>query len=210
MSLRCTQFFAPLFVLCWAALACDREGGSAGHALPSADSRDNGPLPVLHAVPDFSLTNEDAKPFGSKELAGKPYLAAFMFTRCPSICPELTQRMKEVDVAVKKANKKLQIVSISVDPENDTPEVLRAYTKKHGADVPNWAFLTGEYETIARTSEDGFKIALAGTIDEGKPHLGITHGSHLILVDSGGKIRGYFRSSEDETTSAIVQALDRL
>jgi protein SCO1/2 len=165
---------------------------------------------VLHSVPDFSFTNEEAKSFSSSHLRGKPYLAAFMFTRCPSVCPELTRRMKEVDQAVKQAHKTLQLISISVDPENDTPQVLKSYAKKHGADVDNWAFLTGDYATIAKTSEDGFKIALAGKIEEGKPHLGITHGSHLILVDGAGKIRGYFRSSEDETASEIVQALSRL
>jgi protein SCO1/2 len=133
-----------------------------------------------------------------------------MFTRCPSICPDLTRHMKEVDQAVKAANKKLGLVSISVDPENDTPEVLRAYAKKYGADVDNWAFLTGDFATIARTSEEGFKIALAGKVEEGKPHLGITHGSHLVLVDGSGKIRGYFRSSESETPSAIVAALSQL
>lgn len=210
MSSRRIAVLAAMCLLCAVALACDRRDDSAGHQLPSPRSRSDGPLPVLHAVPEFSFTNEDGRVFGSKELAGKPYLAAFMFTRCPSICPELTKRMKAVDAAVKKANKELRLVSISVDPENDTPEVLRAYAQKHGAHVENWTFLTGDYEKIARTSEEGFKIALSGKLEEGKPHLGITHGSHLILVDRRGKIRGYFRSSEGETVTDVVRALDRL
>lgn len=210
MASRRIDLLAAVWLLCAGQLACNREEGSAGHTLSSPSSREDAPLPVLHPVPEFSLTNEDGKPFGSKNLQGKAYLAAFMFTRCPSICPDLTKRMKEVDQAVKKANQKLELVSISVDPENDTPEVLRAYAKKHGADVDNWSFLTGDFATIARTSEDGFKIALAGKVEEGKPHLGITHGSHLILVDGRGKIRGYFRSSENETPSAIVRALQQL
>lgn len=201
---------SALFLSFALALSCSREEESAGHPIAPPDSANDGALPVIHSVPDFSFRNEDGETFGSKELAGRPYLAAFMFTRCPSICPRLTKRMKEIDSAVKKAGKKLQLVSVSVDPENDSPEVLTAFARKHGADVENWAFLTGDYKTIAKTSEEGFKIGLSGTIEAGKPHLGITHGSHLILVDGSGKIRGYFRSSDDETVTDVVKALNRL
>src|SRR5690606_11761517 len=115
-----------------------------------------------------------------------------------------------IDAAVKKSGHHLQILSISVDPENDQPEVLRAYAKKFGANVPNWNFLTGDYQMILKTAEQGFKIGLSGKADESKPHLGITHGSHLVLVDGEGQIRGYFRSSEASVPGEIVAALARL
>lgn len=204
---------APHFLLCCFAIvsvACDWKADEAGHPISRTEPNDTDKPPVLSSVPSFSFTNEDGKPFGSKELAGKPYLVAFMFTRCPSICPALTRRMKEVDQAAKKAKKELKLVSISVDPDNDTPEVLNEYAKKHGADVNNWAFLTGDHSKVAKTSEDGFKMALTGQLEEGKPHLGITHGSHLILVDGAGQIRGYFRSTEGESVQAIVKALEQL
>ncbi len=210
MSPRNLGLFVASIGLSSGAFGCNENEQSAGRPIEGPSGRDDGSLPVLHAVPEFSFRDQGGKSFGSNQLSGRPYLAAFMFTRCPSICPRLTKRMKEIDAAVKKADKNLQLVSFSVDPEHDTPEVLAAYAKKHGANLDNWAFLTGDYKTIAKTSEEGFKIGFSGTIDEGKPHLGITHGSHLILVDGDGKIRGYFRSSDDETVTEVVRALDRL
>lgn len=210
MSLRSFALCVVLSGLILESTACDRKTDDAGYPIAPKLADKGGALPVLSHVPPFSFTNEDGKPFGSKELAGKPYLVAFIFTRCPSICPELTRQMKTVDQAVKKSKKVLQLVSISVDPENDTAEVLSAYAKKHGADTENWAFLTGDHHQIAKTSEDGFKMAFSGQVDETKPHLGITHGSHLILVDGAGRIRGYFRSTEDKSVEDIIEALDHL
>lgn len=209
MSLRQT---APLFLaLCCAlAVSCNEQEQSAGRPIGGPSSSEADELPVLHTIPKFSLQNQEGKDFGSEQLAGRPYLAAFMFTRCPSICPRLTKKMKNIDAAVKSAGKSLQLLSVSVDPDNDTPEVLSAYAQKHGADVDNWEFLTGDYGTIAKVSEEGFKIGLSGKIEEGKPHLGITHGSHFILVDGAGRIRGYFRSSDDDTVTKVVEALDKL
>ncbi len=205
--------WASSIVCSLSVLACEptpnKNQGEGGHALPRGN-RPSGKLPHLNSVPAFSLTNQRALNFGSAELKGTPYLVAFVFTRCPSVCPSVMKRMKEVDEAMKKASKKLNLVSISVDPENDTPEVLTAYAKKYGADVPNWTLLTGSHRTILHTAEEGFKVGLAGSIDEKKEHLGITHGSHFVLVDSQGSIRGYYRSSEKGTVSALVHAMDNL
>lgn len=208
-----------LFIMTYATAflsGCDREqrGGEAGHPLPDREKQEQDqaqqPLPLLAVVPPFTLTNQDGKPFGTETLKGKAYVAAFMFTRCPSICPELTRKMKDASELVAKKGLEVEFLSISVDPENDTPEVLKAYAKKHGADRPNWNFLTGDYQTILKTSEDGFKVGLSGSIDESKPHLGITHGSHLVLVDGQGQIRGYFRSSEDSVAEDLAAALAKL
>jgi|GEM_PF-338231 len=185
----------------------DTQGGAAAIVVAT---KETGPLPVLGQVPAFSFTNEEGETFGSKDLSGKPYLAAFMFTRCPSICPQLTAKMKEVSDSLADGEQELRLVSFSVDPENDTPEVLKAYAKKHHADLPHWSFLTGDYKLIAKTAEQSFKLALSGEIDEKKPHLGITHGSHLVLVDGNGNLRGYFRSSEKEAAAAVARALRRL
>lgn len=199
--------WAPLlFVLPLCALSCDINLDGA----KKRASLDQGPLPQLSSIPKFSFTNQDGRTFGSTELQGTPYLAAFVFTRCPSICPEVMHRMKEVDIAVKAAKKQLNMLSISVDPENDTPAVLKEYAQKYGANEKNWNLLTGDHKEIAKTAEEGFKLGLSGTIDESKPHLGITHGSHFVLVDGTGTIRGYYRSSEATTPQQIASDLDRL
>lgn len=190
---------------CAPGLACNREGDA-----PPAHEEDTGPLPILGQVPEFSLTSHTGASFGSEELGGKPYLAAFMFTRCPSVCPRLTERMAEVADRVKADGRTLEFVSISVDPEHDTPPVLTEFAKKHGALRPNWTLLTGDSDAIRTTAESGFKIGVTGAYDASKPDMGITHGSHLILVDARGRIRGFYRSFDDDTVAQVVGGLQRL
>lgn len=186
-------------LLAWGALAgCERERVSTEQTQRPIE---------LSQVPEFSLLDQAGKTFGSADLAGKVYLATFMFTRCPSVCPRVTTRMKEVDAAVQQAGLSLEFVSISVDPEYDTPVALAAYAKKHEVEPSRFHFLTGDYQQIAKTAEDGFKIGVSGQAEEGKPHFGISHGSHLVLVNRQGQIVGYFPSSEPESVARIVDAI---
>ncbi len=197
-ALLLTTYLSAAF---FGSVACDRQ---------QRTQTQSESLPRLGQVPAFSLTNQEGAVFGSDQLKGRAYVAAFMFTRCPSICPRLTAAMKRVDALMQKENKTLSLISISVDPEYDTPKQLSEYAKKHGADPSRWNFLTGDFKTIARTAEQGFKVALAGKIDQNQPHLGITHASHLILVDGGGEIRGYFRTSDEDVDKQILVAVDTL
>ncbi|HSC85768.1 MAG TPA: SCO family protein [Polyangiaceae bacterium] len=166
------------------------------------------PLPDLGEISQLDLLDQDGKPFSAASLRGRPHLAAFFFTRCPSICPRLTARMKEV--RARTDARELTLVGISVDPENDTPEVLRAYAQKYGIDTHSWSLLTGPYRAIADVAENGFRIGLAGQADASKPDFGITHGSHLILLDARGHIRGYYRSFDDDVVDRLVADLPRL
>ncbi len=196
---------ALLMLLAGQTIACSRND----HASPVGEE-DTGPLPILGQVPEFSLTSHRGASFGSKALGGKPYLAAFLFTRCPSVCPRLTERMGEVADRVKAEGRTLEFVSISVDPEHDTPPVLTEFAKKHGALRPNWTLLTGDSDAIRTTAESGFKIGVTGAYDASKPDMGITHGSHLILVDARGRIRGFYRSFDDDTVARVLDGLQRL
>lgn len=200
-SLRVCLFLLRL--CCATSLLC------AGCQNGDSQAKDSA-APVLGQVPAFALTDSKGHPFGSSELAGKPYLATFIFTRCPSVCPRVTARMKQVDAKMKSAGLQLELLSISVDPQFDRPSVLRAYAEKHGAALANWHFVTGPYEEIARTAEQGFRIGLSGKADTTKPHAGITHGSHLVLVDGHGQIRGYFRSSDADSVQQLVEAVRNL
>jgi len=152
---------------------------------------------VLYPAGEFSLTDQNGKRFGSTELSGKVWIAAFFFTRCPTVCPKITARMKSLQQAAKQKGLPLWLVSFSVDPENDTPSVLSDYAAKNELDTASWALLTGDYEAIKKTSLEGFKVALEGKADAAAPDFGILHGSHLILVDAQGRIRGYYRTSDD-------------
>jgi protein SCO1/2 len=166
--------------------------------------------PRLSTLPDFALTSQSGKSFGSAELRGKPWIGAFFFTRCPTVCPVITRRMRSLQLEAQKKQLDLRFVSISVDPENDTPEVLRRYAESSQADSSSWAFLTGDFELIKRTALDGFKLAVEGRADAAAPDFGILHGSHLVLVDGALQIRGYYRSSDDAEMARLLVDAERL
>ncbi len=147
----------------------------------------NRPLPSYGTVPPFELTNQDAQPFGSQALAGKIWIADFIFTTCPGPCPIISTRMSELQKPLAKSD--VRLVSISVDPEKDTPEVLRAYADKLRKEPFRWDFLTGPVDTMTSLSRDGFKLAIA-TGEE--PGSGPVHSTRFVLVDRRGTIRGYY------------------
>jgi protein SCO1 len=118
--------------------------------------------------------------------------------------------MRGVQEAAARKGTRLHLVSFSVDPDHDTPAVLREYAVRHGADLATWSFLRGDYNVVKTTAEDGFKMALSGRADPEQPHFGITHGSHLVLVDANLRIRGFYRTSEDEALARLVEDAARL
>jgi protein SCO1/2 len=162
-------------------------------------------LPVLGSVGAFSLQDQAGHAVSEATLRGKVWAAAFFFTRCPTVCPRITRRMRDLQQGATQQAIKLDLVSFSVDPENDTPDVLKAYAKQYGADLATWHFLTGDLEVVRKTSEQGFKLALDGKATPGAEHFGLFHGSHLVLVDGSGQIRGYYRTSEDEQMVQLLK-----
>ncbi len=163
------------------------------------------PPPELGDVGAFSLTDQQGRAVTAESLRGSVWAAAFMFTRCPTVCPRITRRMRELQKQAAAQGVPLQLVSFSVDPEHDTPAVLAAYAKQYEADLTNWRFLTGDIEVLRKTSEQGFKLALEGKPTPGAEHFGLFHGSHLVLVDAAGKVRGYYRTSEDEQLTQLLK-----
>ncbi len=144
-------------------------------------------LPSYGHVPDFELVNQDAQPFGSRQLAGKIWIADFIFTTCPGPCPIISTRMSELQKPLEKSD--VHLVSFSVDPETDTPPVLRAYADKLRKEPLRWDFLTGARDAIGSISRDGFKLGLA---DAAEPGTGPVHSTRFVLVDRRGTIRGYY------------------
>jgi protein SCO1/2 len=179
-------------------------------ALFAAGCRQAQALPELGKVPAFSLTDQDGRPFANSALAGKVWAAAFVFTRCPMACPKVTKAMKGVLADAQRQEVPLHFVSFSIDPENDTPEVLRKYAQDYGVDTSRWTFVTGDPTAIRTTAERGFKIAVDGTADPSKADFGITHGTQLVLVDKAGSIRGFYGSSDDEALKKMVSDAGRL
>jgi protein SCO1 len=164
----------------------------------------NRPLPSYGNVPNFDLVNQDAQPFGSNQLAGKIWIADFIFTTCRGPCPIISTRMSELQRPLEKSD--VHFVSFSVDPEKDTPPVLRAYADKLRKEPFRWDFLTGSLDAIASMSRDGFKLG----ISEGEPETGPIHSTRFVLVDRRGAIRGYYDALAPDGVTKLLADTNHL
>lgn len=153
--------------------------------------REPAPPPVIGRVPQFSLVGVDGKPFGSSDLRGHVYVANFFFTRCRSICPAVMKAMATLANEYGADGLDVRVVSISVDPVNDTPARLREAAAGYGADGTRWVLLSGAREAIADLLEKGFRVPF----DDANAASGdIAHTGKVVLVDAEGGIRGYYDS----------------
>ena len=167
------------------------------------------PLPVYGKLPAFSLVNRDGRTIRLEDLAGAPWVADFIFTRCPASCPMMSSRMARLESNLPR-DLDLLLVSISVDPAYDTPEVLERYAKKFEA-PERWLFLTGEREDVRRLSIEGFKLGL--DMDPPPGMAGpepILHSTRFVLVDGEGQIRGYYEAFDEASTEKLRRDLLRL
>jgi len=181
-----------------------------GAAVRSETAGEQGPPPpVLGEVADFRLTDQSSAPVSRATLAGEPWVASFVFTRCATVCPRLNERMRAIQALSERSDPRLRLVTFSVDPEHDGPAVLQAYASAYGADATRWRFLTGSEASIREVARS-FAVALDGEADPEKPDFGIMHSGHLVLVDGRGRIRGYYPSAEEGVESRLLGDLQRV
>lgn len=163
------------------------------------------PIPTYSAVPDFSLTERSNRTINRKDLDGKVWVADFIFTHCGGICPAMSSNMEKLQTLLPK---EVMLVSFSVDPANDTPDVLSEYAQRYNADPARWLFLTGDPAALQKLSINGFKLALDATSGtEAEP---ITHSSRFALVDRQGNIRGYYGMEDADTLDRIAADVKNL
>jgi len=153
-------------------------------------------LPVMGAVPPFSLTSQTGAAFNSGILDGKVWVADFIFTNCPGPCPRMTSQMKRVQKAY-AGNSDLKLVSFTVDPARDTPPVLSAYATQFNADLTQWTFLTGDIPALHHLSRNVFML---GDVD-GKT---FDHSTRFMLVDRRGRIRGSYITAEADAITRLI------
>ena len=153
-------------------------------------------VPVLGQLPEFSLVDQDQKAFVRESMEGKLWVSAFVFTHCRSTCPRLTAHMKGLQSRLSDVPS-AHSVSVSVDPRNDTPEVIKAYMTKNELDESNWRFVTGEEEAIRRVVVDGFRVGLGDEDSKAAGADDIMHSNSFVLVDDKAQVRGYYRANND-------------
>jgi len=159
------------------------------------------PLPVLAPVADFSLTNQNNAAVSLADLRGKVWVADIIFTRCPGPCLRMTRQMKELQDALSQDNS-TRLVSLTTDADNDTPEVLKAYATKYGADASRWMFLTGTKKQINNLAVDSLKLSAV----EKKPEERVTpedlwvHSTIFVIIDKRAQLRGIFQTGGDDVS----------
>lgn len=169
------------------------------------------PLPVLGEVPAFSLPERNGGTVSLADLHGHVWIANFVFTHCAGPCPLLTSRMAALQKQLGEFPD-VRLVSFTVDPERDTPEVLRDYAKSYDAGG-DWFFLTGEKAPLYELIMDGFKLGIddGSAVNAGVPGPGtITHSVRFVLVDKAGRIRGYYDGTETDLPDKLLPQIRSL
>ena len=187
-----------------AAACSDSAAGSGGSlgpvlAMPADDPGELWTVPAF--VGDVELVERSGRTVRLSELDGTPYVAAFVFTRCAGPCPRITADMTWLQRQLRDVEARL--VSFTVDPAYDTPEVLARYADDVGADPERWWFLTGPPATIARVSKEGFFQPLESVEAEIQGGAHPTHGTRLVVVDASGRVRGVYDTSDRSERAAL-------
>jgi protein SCO1/2 len=168
-------------------------------------------LQAFGAVPQFSLTERDGRRITLSDLKGKVSIINFIYTNCPDTCPLQSAQMKEIQEDFEN-EKDLRLVSITVDPARDTPQVLSEYAKRFSADPVRWLFLTGEKENIYKLAQEGFHLGAVEIPHEKRPESGATHthSPRFVLVDRNAQIRGYYTSTDPDALKRLRDDLKSL
>jgi protein SCO1/2 len=166
-------------------------------------------LPDYREAPQFKMTDSSGDPFSFRDTDGQVRIVSFFFTRCPSVCPKIQNHLLSI-LQKNEKSRDLLVLSLSVDPENDSPEVLNEYGKKywaqiggHGTDPQTrWKFLTGPTDTLEDLLQNGFALAPGMLPDR--------HNTRLVLIDRKGRVRGFYQGMDAEQIEQLTKDLNSL
>ena len=183
-------------------------GGNSRGSGAGTKSGADATVRVMNTLPRFRLRDQNGKQFGSRELFGKVWIATFVFTRCTLTCPEQTAELKRIQdqLASHPARDQIHFVSITVDPEHDTPEVLRSYAGMAGSDLTRWAYLSGKREDIWNLSKDGFKLPVSD--GSSVPETIIAHSQSFVLVDRARRVRGHYDGLQQAARDKLMRDVE--
>ncbi|MEE9212211.1 MAG: SCO family protein [Phycisphaeraceae bacterium] len=165
---------------------------------------------VRIALPPFSLTDTTGRPFGSEQLKGTIWIADFIFTRCGGPCPAMTTQMAGLQQRLRSHRRwaDIRLVSVSVDPGFDTPQVLADYARRYQADPDHWRFLTGTQQQVWTLIRNGFKLPVFENTENAS--MPIVHSQKFVLVDRDGNIRGYYEGLDEQQRAELLNALEQV
>ena len=181
--------------------------GSGGSGAPST-----APLPVLRTISSMDLVDQEGEPVNLQTFRGQPWFANIIFTRCPGPCARMTQKMRQLQEALPAEASEVQLVSLTTDPDFDTPEVLSQYARKFQADTRSWKFLTGTKEEIVRVSTQEWLLVMLekGEAERESPNDIFLHSTLTVLMDRLGRIRGTYEILEEGQLDEALADLQRL
>ncbi|MET3507754.1 SCO family protein [Halalkalibacter oceani] len=156
------------------------------------------------AVPEFNFVDQDGEPYGTEQLTGQYWLANLIFTHCPSVCPTMTPNMRNLQTAMQEEGIEMGYISFTVDPERDTPELLKSYATNVGANGETWKFLTGyEVEEITELSMTAFASPVQ-PLDDGD----IGHTTAFFLIDPEGNVIRKYDGLQTDQEPIIDDLMD--
>lgn len=153
-------------------------------------------LPVIDQIADFSLTNQDGRAVSLADLRGHVWVADVIFTRCAGPCPIMTRQMKELQDALPSGSE-ARLVTLTTDPNFDTPSVMKTYGERFGADFNHWVFLTGTKAELAKLAVDSLKLS-AVEKQPGQRETPVdlfVHSTIFVVADKQGELRGVFETT---------------
>jgi protein SCO1 len=159
------------------------------------------PLAEYNTINEFSLIDTSGDVFSSNILDNNVTIVNFFFTSCQGPCPLLTANMANIEKYF-RSHENVRLVSITVDPLTDTPQVLKEYANKFGADETKWHFLTGELEDIKDIAVNSFKVAVTEDAN--------IHSTKIILLDKKGVIRGYYTGIDAKEVANLKKDVRQL
>ena len=164
-------------------------------------------LRVIGPVADFTLTNQDGRISTLADFTNRVWLADIIFTRCAGPCPRLTQQMRQVQDSLPK-DSGAKLVTLTTDPEFDTPAVLKKYGERFGADFNRWTFLTGTKSEIAGVAANSLKLSAQPVKPEEQKNSAdlFIHTTIFVIVDKHAQLRGFFETGGDgvDWTNAVL------
>lgn len=174
------------------------------------------PLATIGTVPPFQFVDQNSDTITNVTYSGKVYVAEFFFTTCPSICPIMNQNMLKVQDAFQD-NTGVGVASFSINPEYDTPEILKKYAQGYGINHPNWHLLTGNRKAIYSLANEGFNLYVGEAPEvEG----GFEHSGFFALIDQEGRIRSrmdefgnpiiYYDGLEEASIQILIEDIEKL